>query len=116
MQQPCVLCVCDNILLNSFWIEKYFRENQNTHLKLHRFSPETVAVIELLQEMQQSERGQRNSCLPVEFVMLHHYHLHSPVYICIVNMPTQYTHVDTFTFVFLFCMCQLYMAVHREIF
>jgi hypothetical protein len=96
----CVLYMYDNILLNSFWVEKYFRENQNTHLMLHRFFPETVAFIELLQEIQQSERGQRNSCLPEEFVMLHHYHLRSTVYICTVNKPTQYTHMDTFTFVF----------------
>jgi hypothetical protein len=38
-----------------------------------------------LQEIQQSKRGQRNSCLPVDFVMLHHYRLRSTVYICIIK-------------------------------
>ena len=77
-------CTC-TFLLNSFWVEKYFTENQNSLLILYRFFPETVAFIELLQEIQQSKRGQRNSCLPVDFVMLHHYFLRSTVYICTVK-------------------------------
>lgn len=77
--------MCDSILLNSFWVEKFSEKNQNTHLMLHRFFPETVAFIELLQEIQQTKWGQRNSCLPVDFVMLHNYHLHSTVYICTVK-------------------------------
>jgi len=39
------VCGCDDSLLNYFWVEKYFGENQNTHLMLHRFFSETVVFI-----------------------------------------------------------------------
>jgi hypothetical protein len=34
-----------NIVLNSSWVEKSFRENQNTHFVLNRFFPKTVVFI-----------------------------------------------------------------------
>jgi hypothetical protein len=32
---PLYLYICDNILLNSFCVEQYFTDSQNTHLMLH---------------------------------------------------------------------------------
>lgn len=76
---------CDNSLLNFIWAEKYFRENQNTHLMLHRFSSETVAFIGVIARNTAEQERPKNSCLPVDFVTLQHYCLRSTVYIFTVK-------------------------------